>query len=171
MEVVLGEDALPACHAPDVAELTGALAGLRVAVPSASALAQARRRIGATPLRWLFDMLKGPGADVRAAGTRWRGLLVVALDGTSSTSRSAGRGISPTRSSGPTTMSPGCWTTPPTPTRGWETCGSARSGSSRAGKLVQRATPGGAVRRTSGSGPACKWPTLGQRRPKARITV
>ncbi|MDX2644296.1 transposase domain-containing protein [Streptomyces sp. PA03-1a] len=38
-------------------------------MPSASALAQARRRIGAAPLRWLFDM-KGPGADVRAAGTR-----------------------------------------------------------------------------------------------------
>ena len=63
-------------------KLTGALTGLPVAAPSASALAQARRRIGSKPLRWLFDLLKGPAADVRAPGTRWRGLLVVALDGT-----------------------------------------------------------------------------------------
>lgn len=82
---------LAACLFPETGypgvwrKLTGALAGLSVAVPSASALAQARRRIGAAPLRWLFDLLKGPGADVRARGTRWRGLLVVALDGTTLT--------------------------------------------------------------------------------------
>jgi Insertion element 4 transposase N-terminal/Transposase DDE domain len=54
-------------------------AGLdRAARPSTSALAQARRRIGAGPLRALFELLAGP-----AAGTpRWRGLLVCAIDGT-----------------------------------------------------------------------------------------
>jgi hypothetical protein len=82
---------LAACLFPETGypgvwrKLTGALAGLPVAVPSPSALAQARRRIGAAPLRWLFDLLKGPGADMQAPGTRWRGLLVVALDGTTLT--------------------------------------------------------------------------------------
>ncbi|GFH37892.1 hypothetical protein SCWH03_41320 [Streptomyces pacificus] len=70
-------------------KLTGALVGLPVAAPSASALAQARRRVGSKPLRWLFDLLKGPPVDVRAPGTRWRGLLVTALDGTMSTHSSA----------------------------------------------------------------------------------
>jgi len=82
---------LAACLFPETGypgvwrKLTGSLAGLPVAGPSASALAQARRRIGAAPLQWLFDLLKGPGADTRAVGTRWRGLLVVALDGTTLT--------------------------------------------------------------------------------------
>ncbi|GAA3306931.1 IS4 family transposase [Streptomyces cinereospinus] len=79
---------LAACLFPETGylgvwrKLTGALAGLPVAAPSASALAQARRRIGSKPLQWLFDLLKGPAADGRAPGTRWHGLLVVALDGT-----------------------------------------------------------------------------------------
>lgn len=82
---------LAACLFPETGypgvwrKLTGALAGLPLAAPSASALAQARRRIGSKPLRWLFDLLKGPTADARAPGTRWRGLLVVALDGTTMT--------------------------------------------------------------------------------------
>ncbi|MCD0447571.1 IS4 family transposase [Glycomyces sp. A-F 0318] len=46
--------------------------------PGASALYYARKRLGAAPLRALFDHLAGPGA----ACVRWRGLLVVALDGT-----------------------------------------------------------------------------------------
>lgn len=45
--------------------------------PSRAALWQARARVGVRPLRWLFDLLRGP-----AAGARWRGLLVCALDGT-----------------------------------------------------------------------------------------
>ncbi|MFG2682880.1 transposase domain-containing protein [Streptomyces sp. NPDC048392] len=79
---------LAACLFPETGypgvwrKLTGALAGLPVAEPSPSALAQARRRIGSKPLWWLFDLVKGPGADVRTPGTRWRGLLVVSLDGT-----------------------------------------------------------------------------------------
>jgi transposase IS4-like protein/DDE family transposase len=79
---------LAACLFPEVGypgvwrKLTGALAHLPLATPSASALAQARRRIGATPLKWLFDLLKGPVASPQALPARWCGLLVVALDGT-----------------------------------------------------------------------------------------
>jgi hypothetical protein len=79
---------LAACLFPETGypgvwrKLTGALAGLPVAAPSASALAQARRRVGGEPLRWLFDLLRGPAATGHGPGTGWRGLLVVALDGT-----------------------------------------------------------------------------------------
>ncbi|MEU3221510.1 IS4 family transposase [Streptomyces sp. NPDC006971] len=82
---------LAACLFPEVGylgvwrKLTGALAGLPLAAPSASALAQARRRIGATPLRWLFDLLKGPVAGPGTPGAWWHGLMVVALDGTTMT--------------------------------------------------------------------------------------
>jgi hypothetical protein len=58
--------------------LTAGLDGLPAAVPTASAMAQARRRLGPGPLRELFFLLRGPGP----AGARWRGLLVVAIDGT-----------------------------------------------------------------------------------------
>jgi hypothetical protein len=47
-------------------------------VPSSSALAQARRRVGVEPLKALFELLAGPPA----APVRWRGLLVCAIDGT-----------------------------------------------------------------------------------------
>lgn len=50
--------------------------------PSASALAQARRRVGPAPLRWLFDLLRGPVALPGQPGAWWRGLLVCAIDGT-----------------------------------------------------------------------------------------
>ncbi len=59
-------------------KLTAGLGGLPLAVPAASAMTQARRRLGAGPLRALFFLLRGPSpADVR-----WRGLLVAAVDGT-----------------------------------------------------------------------------------------
>ena len=58
--------------------LTAGLEGLPVAAPTASAMTQARRRLGAGPLRELFALLRGPAA----AGARWRGLLVCAIDGT-----------------------------------------------------------------------------------------
>ncbi|GAB7032031.1 hypothetical protein JCM4914_34920 [Streptomyces platensis subsp. malvinus] len=83
---------LAGCLFPEVGypgvwrKLTGALAGLPVAAPTASALSQARRRVGAKPLRWLFDLLRGPAATPHGPGARWRGLLVVALDGTTLTS-------------------------------------------------------------------------------------
>ncbi|MGW4049174.1 IS4 family transposase [Streptomyces sp. NPDC004721] len=82
---------LAACLFPEVGypgvwrKLTGALAGLPVAAPTASALAQARRRVGGKPLQWLFDLLRGPAAIPHGPGARWRGLLVVALDGTTLT--------------------------------------------------------------------------------------
>ncbi|WP_370626667.1 IS4 family transposase [Streptomyces sp. NBRC 110035] len=53
--------------------------------PTASAPAQARRRVGSKPLRWLFDLLRGPAATLHGPQTHWRGLLVVALDGTTMT--------------------------------------------------------------------------------------
>ncbi|MFW5899548.1 MAG: IS4 family transposase, partial [Jiangellaceae bacterium] len=55
------------------------------ATPTAGALAQARRRVGVAPLRWLFDLLRGPAATPGQRGTRWRGLLVCAIDGTTMT--------------------------------------------------------------------------------------
>ena len=82
---------LAACLFPETGylgvwrKLTGALAGLPVAAPTASALAQARRRVGSKPLRWLFDLLRGPAATRHGPGVGWRGLLVVALDGTTLT--------------------------------------------------------------------------------------
>ncbi|GGO83126.1 transposase [Nonomuraea cavernae] len=62
--------------------LTAGLAGLTVADPTAGALSQARRRVGVEPLRWLFDLLRGPAAGIGTAGVWWRGLLVCAIDGT-----------------------------------------------------------------------------------------
>jgi hypothetical protein len=58
--------------------LTAGLDGLPAAAPTASAMTQARRRLGAGPLRELFALLRGPDPG----GARWRGLLVVAIDGT-----------------------------------------------------------------------------------------
>ena len=75
---------LSACLFPDIgytrvwAKLTAGLEGA-VADPGSSALSQARLRVGAAPLRELFNLIKGP-----VPGTaRWRGLLVCAIDGTS----------------------------------------------------------------------------------------
>ena len=62
--------------------LVAGLGGLDVATPTAGALCQARRRIGIAPMKALFDLLRGPAAGVATAGTRWRGLLVTAIDGT-----------------------------------------------------------------------------------------
>jgi hypothetical protein len=82
---------LAACLFPELgylgvwAKLTAGLAGVPVAAPTAGALAQARRRVGAAPLRWLFDLLRGPAAVPRAAGIWWHGLLVCAVDGTTVT--------------------------------------------------------------------------------------
>ncbi len=58
--------------------LAAGLDGLDLAAPTASAMTQARRRLGPGPLRELFALLRGPSP----AAARWRGLLVVALDGT-----------------------------------------------------------------------------------------
>jgi len=60
----------------------GGQSGLVVAVPTAGALAQARRRIGVAPLRALFHLVRGPAAGLSVKGVRWRGRLVTAIDGT-----------------------------------------------------------------------------------------
>jgi len=64
------------------ARLVAGLEGLDVARPTAAGLAAARRRLGAGPLRALFDLLRGPAAGVATGGVWWRGLLVCAVDGT-----------------------------------------------------------------------------------------
>jgi hypothetical protein len=82
---------LAACLFPETGypgvwrKLTCGLTGLPLPEPTASALAQARHRLGAAPLRWLFDLLRSPVAGLRQPGTRWRGLLVCAIDGTTLT--------------------------------------------------------------------------------------
>ncbi|SDH05868.1 Transposase DDE domain-containing protein [Nonomuraea jiangxiensis] len=62
--------------------LTAGLTGLTVAAPTGAAMAQARKRIAAAPLRWLFELLRGPSAGTATPGTHWHGLLVCAIDGT-----------------------------------------------------------------------------------------
>jgi hypothetical protein len=62
--------------------LCAGLDGLKVATPTASALTQARRRLGPAPLRALFDLLRGPAPVAAPAGVRVGGLLVCAIDGT-----------------------------------------------------------------------------------------
>ena len=79
---------LAACLSPELGyagvwgKLTAGLEGLPVAAPTAGALAQARRRVGVAPLRWLFELLRGPAAAPHGRGVWWRGLLVCAIDGT-----------------------------------------------------------------------------------------
>jgi Insertion element 4 transposase N-terminal/Transposase DDE domain len=60
-------------------KLTAGLDGLAVANLSENALWQGRTRLGVAPLRWLFDLLRGPAATV---AVYWCGLLVCAIDGT-----------------------------------------------------------------------------------------
>jgi len=82
---------LAACLFPELGypavwrKLTAGLAGIAVAAPTAGALAQARRRVGSAPLRFLFDLLRGPAAAPRGRGAWWCGLLVCAIDGTTLT--------------------------------------------------------------------------------------
>jgi hypothetical protein len=63
-------------------KLTAGLGGLAVVTPSEGALWQGRARLGVAPLRWLFDLLRGPAATARSTSVRWCGLLVCAIDGT-----------------------------------------------------------------------------------------
>jgi hypothetical protein len=79
---------LAACLFPEIGypgvwrKLTAGLTGIATATPTAGGLGQARHRLGAAPLRWLFDLLRGPAARPGQRGTWWRGLLVCAIDGT-----------------------------------------------------------------------------------------
>lgn len=63
-------------------KLTAGLGGLCLARPAASSLCRARRRIGAEPLRRLFETLAGPVGLPGQAGVFYRGLRTVAVDGT-----------------------------------------------------------------------------------------
>jgi hypothetical protein len=82
---------LAACLFEDVGypgvwrKLTAGLQGIPFAAPTAGALSQARRRVGTAPVRFLFDLLRGPGTAAAAGGVRWHGLLVCAIDGTAMT--------------------------------------------------------------------------------------
>ncbi|MGX4688313.1 IS4 family transposase [Streptomyces sp. JNUCC 63] len=64
-------------------KLTAGLAGLPVARPHSSSLSRARRRLGARPLRVLFETLAGAVAARNTAGAWWCGMRTVAFDGTS----------------------------------------------------------------------------------------
>jgi hypothetical protein len=66
-------------------KLTAGLGGLAVPAVSETALWWARRRLGVAPLRVLFELLRGPVATARTAGSRWRGLVLCAVDGTTLT--------------------------------------------------------------------------------------
>lgn len=58
------------------------LHGIAVTRPCASSLSRARRRLGSAPLRRLFEILAGPVAARTQAGSFYRGLRAVAVDGT-----------------------------------------------------------------------------------------
>lgn len=62
--------------------LTAGLRALTPITPSASALRQARQRLGVAPMRALFDLLRGPAVTTATTAVTWRGLLVCAVDGT-----------------------------------------------------------------------------------------
>jgi hypothetical protein len=62
--------------------LVAGLDGLDVAIPTAGVLSQARRSVGSTLLRFLFNLLRRTTAGVATTGVPWRRLLVTAIDGT-----------------------------------------------------------------------------------------
>ena len=64
------------------ARLCAGLGALCPARPCASALRQARQRLGAGPLKALFELVAGPAPTSARRATHYRGLLVVAIDGT-----------------------------------------------------------------------------------------
>ena len=63
------------------AKLTAALDGLGLAVPSAKALRDLRRRLGAAPLKALFEVLAGPLGRPRTPGVMFGRYRTVAFDG------------------------------------------------------------------------------------------
>lgn len=63
-------------------KLVAGLEELPVVRPAISSLSRARRRIGAAPLRLLFETLAGPVARPGQTGAFYRGLRTVAVDGT-----------------------------------------------------------------------------------------
>jgi hypothetical protein len=79
---VLALGLFPQAGYPGVwARLTAALDGLGLAVPSPRALRDLRRRLGAAPLKALFEALAGPAAWPRLPGGRFGRYRTVAFDG------------------------------------------------------------------------------------------
>jgi hypothetical protein len=66
------------------AKLCAGLAGLAVPAVSEKALRDLRRRIGAAPLKALFEVVAGPLAQPRTPGTCFAGMRTVAFDGLNS---------------------------------------------------------------------------------------
>src|SRR4051812_50139151 len=64
------------------ARMVAGLDGLASADPSAAGLAAARRRVGAAPLRALFDLLARPAPGPATPGGRWPHRLPPPGDGT-----------------------------------------------------------------------------------------
>jgi hypothetical protein len=62
-------------------KLVAGLGGLPVVSPSEKALRDLRRRLGAVPMKALFDVLAGPLAQPRTPGVRYRRWRTVAFDG------------------------------------------------------------------------------------------
>src|ERR1039457_672500 len=62
--------------------LAWAVQGITVTIPSEEALSSARARLGAEPLRLLFEKTAGLLAPAGTPGAFWRGLHLVSLDGT-----------------------------------------------------------------------------------------
>jgi len=77
---------LAACLFPELGycgvwrKLAAGLDGISPGVPTAGAVAQARRRVGPEPLRFLFGLVRGPAAVPRDQAGRWHGLLACAVD-------------------------------------------------------------------------------------------
>lgn len=63
------------------AKLTAALGGLGLGTPSGRALRGLRRRLGAAPLKALFEVLAGPLGQPRTPGVRFGRYRTVAFDG------------------------------------------------------------------------------------------
>ncbi|WP_181809537.1 IS4 family transposase [Streptomyces shenzhenensis] len=66
-------------------KLCAGLGEIVVMRPCASSLSRVRRRVGSAPLRRLFEILAGPVATPAQTGSFYRGLRVVAVDGTTLT--------------------------------------------------------------------------------------
>jgi hypothetical protein len=65
-------------------KLTAGLGGMATVMPSEKALRDLRRRVGAAPLKALFEVIAGPLAQPSTPGVRFRGLHTVAFDACSS---------------------------------------------------------------------------------------
>ena len=65
-------------------KLTTGLVGLELPNPSEKALRELRRRLGAAPLKALFEVVAGPLGQPHTPGVCYRGMRTVAFDGCSS---------------------------------------------------------------------------------------